>query len=49
LAAALAAREPQAAVEALEFLQNTKLEDPMIQPLARELRVQLQRPWGGND
>jgi tetratricopeptide (TPR) repeat protein len=49
LAAALAAREPQAAVEALEFLQNTKLEDPMIQPLARELRVQLHRPWGGND
>jgi tetratricopeptide (TPR) repeat protein len=49
LAAALAAREPQAAVEALEFLQNTKLEDPMIQPLARELRLQLQRPWGASN
>jgi tetratricopeptide (TPR) repeat protein len=45
LAAALAAREPQAAIEALEFLQSTRLEDPMIQPLARELRLQLQLPW----
>jgi tetratricopeptide (TPR) repeat protein len=49
LAAALAAREPQAAVEALDFLQNTKLEDPMIQPLARELRLQLRRPWGASN
>jgi tetratricopeptide (TPR) repeat protein len=49
LAAALAAREPQAAAEALEFLENTKLEDPMIEPLAQKLRMQLQWPLGANN
>jgi Tfp pilus assembly protein PilF len=38
LEAALAAGQPQAAGEALEFLRVTKLEDPIIEPLARELR-----------
>jgi Tfp pilus assembly protein PilF len=41
LEAAQAARQPQAAAQVLEFLQRTKLEDPMIEPLAQNLRAQL--------
>jgi len=44
LEAAHAARQPQAAVPVLEFLEQTKLEDPLLQPLARELRAQLTGP-----
>jgi hypothetical protein len=46
LEAALAAKQPQAAAPALEFLQKTQLEDPIIDPLARELRAQLGAPVG---
>jgi Tfp pilus assembly protein PilF len=41
LEAALAAKQPQAAVPVLEFLEQTKLEDPLLQPMARNLRAQL--------
>jgi tetratricopeptide (TPR) repeat protein len=41
LEAAVAAEQPRAATEALEFLQKSKLQDPMIEPLARELRAQI--------
>ena len=41
LEAALAANQPAAALPALEFLDRTKLEDPVIEPLARELRARL--------
>jgi Tfp pilus assembly protein PilF len=44
LEAAAAARQPQAAVPVLDFLQNTRLEDPLLEPLAKELRAQLDRP-----
>src|ERR1700691_5163888 len=40
LEAAIAAGQPQAATEALDFLQKVKLEDPIIEPLARRLRAQ---------
>jgi hypothetical protein len=40
LEAAIAAGQPQAASEALDFLQKAKLEDPIIEPLARRLRAQ---------
>jgi Tfp pilus assembly protein PilF len=43
LEAALAARQPAAAGEALAFLETSKLEDPLIEPLARTLRAQLAR------
>ena len=46
LEAALAARQPQAAAQVLEFLQTTQLEDPIIDPLARELHAQLGPPSG---
>jgi tetratricopeptide (TPR) repeat protein len=49
LEATLAAQQPQAAKEVLEFLQKTKLEDPIIEPLAQELRVELKRPLGANN
>jgi tetratricopeptide (TPR) repeat protein len=39
--AALAAKQPRAAAPVLEFLQKTQLEDPIIEPMARELRGQL--------
>ena len=42
LAAAKAANQPRAATEALEFLQQTGLEDPIVDPLAQELRSQMQ-------
>ena len=38
LEAALAANRPKAALPVLEFLDRTKLEDPIIKPLAGELR-----------
>jgi Tfp pilus assembly protein PilF len=41
LEAALAAKQPQAANDALAFLQRSKLEDAIIEPLARELRTKL--------
>jgi tetratricopeptide (TPR) repeat protein len=41
LEAALAAGQPKAAVEVLDFLRQTKLEDPVIVPLADRLRAQL--------
>jgi tetratricopeptide (TPR) repeat protein len=41
LEAALAAGQPQAAQEALDFLQAAKLEDPLIAPLVVRLRAAL--------
>ncbi len=41
LEAALAAGRPQAAAEALAFLQKYKLQDPTIEPMARELSAKL--------
>jgi tetratricopeptide (TPR) repeat protein len=41
LEAAIAAGQPQAASEALDFLKKAKLEDPFIEPLARNLRARL--------
>jgi Tfp pilus assembly protein PilF len=46
LQAALAAQQPQAAADVLEFLRNTKLQDPVIEPLARDLRARLTRSSG---
>jgi Tfp pilus assembly protein PilF len=43
LEAARAARQPQAAAPVLAFLEQTKLQDPIIEPLANELRQQLKR------
>ena len=40
LEAASAAGEPQAAAAALDFVRDTKLEDPIIVPLAEKLRLQ---------
>jgi len=41
LAAALAAGQPQAAAEALAFVENNRLEDPVIGTLAQELKARL--------
>lgn len=41
LEAALAANQPAAAIPVLDFLDRTKLEDPVIVPMARELRARL--------
>jgi Tfp pilus assembly protein PilF len=41
LEAAQAAHQPQAALPVLEFLRQTRLEDPIIEPLAAALRSQL--------
>jgi Tfp pilus assembly protein PilF len=46
LEAALAAKQPEAASETLKFLQKSRLEDPVIEPLARELHAQLERVPG---
>ena len=43
LEAAQAAHRPQAATPVLEFLQETKLEDPIIAPIAAALRTQLEQ------
>jgi hypothetical protein len=37
LEAALAARDPEAAAPVLTFLRQTKLQDPVVESLAREL------------
>lgn len=44
LEAAAAAQKPQAAAPILEFLQKTKLEDPQITALAKDLRARLEAP-----
>jgi tetratricopeptide (TPR) repeat protein len=41
LEAALAAQQPAAAASALQFLQRTHLQDPIIDSLARQLRLRL--------
>jgi tetratricopeptide (TPR) repeat protein len=41
LEAAQAAGQPQAALPALAFLRTTKLQDPMIEPLARQMQAAL--------
>ena len=41
LEAALAANRPEAAAPVLAFLQQSKLQDPIIDPLARQLRSRL--------
>jgi tetratricopeptide (TPR) repeat protein len=41
LEAALAAKQPRAATDVLEFVAKTKLEDPVIEPMAQQLRAQL--------
>jgi Tfp pilus assembly protein PilF len=41
LEAAQAARRPQAAAPALAFLRKTKLQDPIIEPLARQIEAEL--------
>lgn len=41
LEAADAAKRPQAAADVLAFLAETKLQDPIIEPLARRLRAEL--------
>ena len=46
LEAAAAAAQPKAAADVLDFLRDTNLEDPVILPLARTLRAQLNRPIG---
>ncbi len=40
--AALAAHQAQAAAEAVDFLKATRLEDPILEPLARAVSAQLQ-------
>ena len=39
--AAQAAKQPEAAAPVLAFLQQSKLEDPIIAPLARQLQARL--------
>jgi tetratricopeptide (TPR) repeat protein len=46
LDAAQAARQPRAAQQVLEFLAQSRLEDPIIEPLAQELRSQARIPPG---
>jgi Tfp pilus assembly protein PilF len=46
LQAALAANQPQAAAQALEFLAGSKLQDPIVEPLERELRARLEHARG---
>ena len=41
LEAALAAKQPRAAADVLAFLRETHLEDPVIEPMARELGAQI--------
>jgi Tfp pilus assembly protein PilF len=48
LSAALAAQQPRAADEALEFLREYPLQDPVIEPLAHELRVRLRAAGGAS-
>ncbi len=46
LQAALAADQPEAAADALDFLEKSKLQDPVVEPLERELRGRLGRARG---
>jgi cytochrome c-type biogenesis protein CcmH/NrfG len=46
LESALAADQPQAAVPVLTFLERTRLQDPAIETLARELRAELRTRRG---
>jgi len=41
LEAAVAAKKPRAAIPVLEFLERTRLEDPILEPLDHQLRAQL--------
>lgn len=41
LEAALAASKPEAAIDTLDFLAKTRLEDPILEPMMRNLRAQL--------
>jgi tetratricopeptide (TPR) repeat protein len=41
LQAALAADQPEAAAAVLDFLEKSKLQDPVVEPLERELRARL--------
>ena len=47
LEAALAANKPQAAVATLDFLEKTKLEDPILSPMVKNLRAQLAATGAG--
>jgi len=44
LEAAVAAKRPRAAEDVLDFVQKTRLEDPVVDALARDLRAQLANP-----
>jgi Tfp pilus assembly protein PilF len=44
LEAALAAKQPQAAAPVLEFIAKTKLEDPILDPMVKQLEAQLKAP-----
>jgi Tfp pilus assembly protein PilF len=44
LEAALAAKQPQAAAPVLEFMEKTKLEDPILDPMVKALQRQLKAP-----
>ena len=44
LEAALAAKQPQAAAPVLEFILKTKLEDPVLDPMVKELESQIMAP-----
>jgi Tfp pilus assembly protein PilF len=46
LQAALAANQPQAAMPVLDFIERSKLQDPVIEALAKNLRTRLARPAG---
>jgi Tfp pilus assembly protein PilF len=46
LEAALAAKQPEAASEALKFLQKSRLEDPVIESLVRGLHARVDRAPG---
>jgi Tfp pilus assembly protein PilF len=41
LEAALAANRPEAAAPVLQFLEKTKLEDPILEPMVKALRLQM--------
>ena len=47
LEAALAANQPRAALPVLDFIDRTRLEDPIIAPIAAELRARIAKPVEG--
>jgi Flp pilus assembly protein TadD len=47
LEAALAAKQPEAAAMVIEFLANTGLEDPTLEPMVQALRAQANVPGAG--